>query len=99
MTEKEKRRRKLLLRDLLLSIEDPKVMESFLDDLLYNGERTDLPNRVAAAELANQGLNHKEIVEKLNLGKQTVTRVTTRYRNGKGYQTVLDKSKKKTSRK
>lgn len=63
-----------LLTDTLWQIEDKKLFQDLLEDLLTPKELNDLVDRINLIKLLNQGLSQREIAEQMEISVTTVNR-------------------------
>jgi TrpR-related protein YerC/YecD len=77
------------------SIEDTKLMGSFMRDLMTPAEIEEFSNRLEIARLLTEGHSYQEVADKTKVSTTTVTRVAHWLFNGcGGYHAVLIKNKK-----
>ena len=78
------------LSEALLSLETPREVRSFLEDLCTPAELEAMVDRWRVAQLLEQGLSYREIREMTNVSVTTIGRVARYMEQGAGgYRTVL----------
>jgi TrpR-related protein YerC/YecD len=74
----------------LLAIENSKVMQNFLRDVMTEKEIIEVSARLEAAKMLQKGAKYTNIVAKTKLSSRTVARISDWMKNGSGgYKTVL----------
>lgn len=75
----------------LVAIEDDKVMQNFLCDVMTEKEIIEISARLEAARLLQNGVTYTDIVKKTKLSSRTVARISDWMKNGSGgYKAVLN---------
>lgn len=75
----------------LVAIDDTKVMQNFLRDVLTEKEIIEISARLEAARMLRNGKTYTEIIEKTKLSSRTVARIKGWMQNGTGgYATILE---------
>ncbi len=77
--------------DLLMKIDDPKLLFSFLEDVLTPGEFIEISKRLQIVKRLKKGDPQRKIAEDLGLGIATVTRGSREMLDKKGgFNKILD---------
>ena len=80
------------LSEALISLESPREVREFLEDLCTPAELEAMVDRWRVAQLLNQGLSYRDIREATNVSVTTIGRVARFIEQGTGgYRTVLDR--------
>ena len=80
------------LSEALSSLESPREVREFLEDLCTPAELEAMVDRWRVAQLLNQGLSYREIREQTAVSVTTIGRVARFMERGTGgYRTVLDR--------
>ena len=83
-----------LLVKALLSLENEKECQNFLDDLMTRKELMDVAQRILVAKMLSEQAVYNKIVEETGASTATISRVNRSYMYGDGgYATVLKKIK------
>jgi TrpR-related protein YerC/YecD len=72
------------LAGVLTSIDDKKIMEAFLRDVMTEKEIGEISARLEAARMLQQGSKYTEIIKDTKLSSRTVARISDWMRNGQG---------------
>lgn len=73
----------------LVSIENTKDCEEFLDDLCTKKEVEQMAQRLKAAKLLKEGKTYTEIINETDISSATLSRVSRCIQYGKGYNKIL----------
>jgi len=77
--------------DLLMKIDDPKLLFSFLEDVLTPAEFSEISKRLQIVKRLKKGEPQRKIAEDLGIGVATVTRGSREMLDKKGgFNKVLD---------
>jgi TrpR-related protein YerC/YecD len=80
------------LSEALLSLENPREMKQFLEDLCTPAELEAMVDRWRVAQLVNQGNSYRDIREMTGVSVTTIGRVARFMEMGTGgYRTVLER--------
>jgi TrpR-related protein YerC/YecD len=72
------------LASVLTSIDDKKIMEAFLRDVMTEREIIEISARLEAAKMLQQGSKYTEIIKNTKLSSRTVARISDWMRGGQG---------------
>lgn len=76
--------------EALTTIDDVKIMQKFLRDILTEKEIIEISARLQAAKMLNSGCKYTDIVAKTKLSSRTVARISTWLKDGcSGYEAAL----------
>lgn len=79
------------LAEVLASIDDEPVMQSFLRDILTEKEIIEISARLEAAKMLRSGIKYTDIVAATGLSSRTVARISDWLKGGTGgYDAVLE---------
>ena len=81
------------LYEVIISLEDLKEAEAFLDDLCTHKEIEQMAQRIAAARLLIDGKTYTQVIEETGISSATLSRVSRCVKYGSGYNKVLNKNK------
>lgn len=80
------------LSEALISLESPREVREFLEDLCTPAELEAMVDRWRVAQLLDQGLSYREIREQTKVSVTTIGRVARFIERGTGgYRTVLER--------
>lgn len=83
------------LLQALCAIDNPRIMQNFLRDVLTEREIIEISARLEAAKMLADGKKYTEIITKTKLSSRTVARISSWMKNGTGgYETALQVIKK-----
>ena len=77
------------LYETLISINNTKDCEEFLDDLCTKKEVEQMAQRLKAAKLLKEGKTYTEITDETDISSATLSRVSRCVQYGKGYNKIL----------
>ena len=77
------------LYETLVSIDNTKDCEEFLDDLCTKKEVEQMAQRLKAAKLLKEGKTYTEIIDETDISSATLSRVSRCVQYGKGYNKIL----------
>ena len=77
------------LYETLISINNTKDCEEFLDDLCTKKEVEQMAQRLKAAKLLKEGKTYTEIIDETDISSATLSRVSRCIQYGKGYNKIL----------
>ena len=77
------------LYETLVSIDNTKDCEEFLDDLCTKKEVEQMAQRLKAAKLLKEGKTYTEIIDETDISSATLSRVSRCIQYGKGYNKIL----------
>lgn len=72
------------LAGALTLIDDKKIMEAFLRDVMTEKEIVEISARLEAAKMLQQGNTYTEVIKNTKLSSRTVARISDWMRNGQG---------------
>jgi TrpR-related protein YerC/YecD len=77
--------------DVVTAIDDIRMMQNFLRDVMTEKEISEIGSRLEAARMLQQGRKYTEIVEQTKLSSRTVARISDWMQNGcGGYEAALN---------
>lgn len=78
------------LAGVFVAINDQKIMQNFLRDVMTEKEIIEISARLQAARMLQQGKKYTEITKETKLSSRTIARISDWMQNGKGgYQAAL----------
>ena len=96
--KKELKQAARTLSEALNSLDSPREVRAFLEDLCTPAELEAMVDRWRVAQLVNQGYSYRDIREMTEVSVTTIGRVARFMEHGTGgYRTVLDRLEKKPS--
>jgi TrpR-related protein YerC/YecD len=79
------------LAEALASIEDVRIMQNFLRDVMTEKEIIEMSARLEAANLLSSGAKYTDIIKKTKLSSRTVARISDWLKNGcNGYEVAIN---------
>ncbi len=75
----------------IASLNDPKKVEEFFDDLCTISEISAMAGRLKAAKLLIEGNTYEQVIAQTDISSATLSRVSKCVKYGKGYREVLKK--------
>ncbi len=72
------------LARVLIAIDDLKIMQNFLRDVMTEKEISEISARLEAAKMLQAGKKYTEIIEKTKLSSRTIARISDWIQNGDG---------------